>query len=70
MGDKPRNLLIPDKYWLGRSRYVRGRELQTWPDFVKGMSIALSSPEEIRYLAISVVRHEFQIKEKSGCNVF
>jgi hypothetical protein len=22
------------------------------------------------YLAISVVRHEFQIKEKSGCNVF
>jgi hypothetical protein len=32
----------------GRPRYVRGRELQTWPDFVKGMSIALSSPEEIR----------------------
>jgi hypothetical protein len=28
MGDKPRNLLIPDKYWLGRSRYVPGESFR------------------------------------------
>jgi hypothetical protein len=43
-----RNLLILDKYRLGRSHWVLGRSLQTWPDFVKGMSIALPSPEENR----------------------
>jgi hypothetical protein len=48
MAESLRNLLILDKYWLKRPRRVPERELQTRPDFVKGMSIALSSPEEIR----------------------
>jgi hypothetical protein len=43
-----RNLLILDRYWLGGAPWVPGRSLQTWPDGVKGMSIALSKPEEIR----------------------
>jgi hypothetical protein len=39
-----RNLLILDKYWLGGP----GKSLQTWPDFVKGISIAQASSKEIR----------------------
>jgi hypothetical protein len=41
-----RNLLILDKYWRNRPRRIRG-VLPARPDFLKGMSIALSSPEEI-----------------------
>jgi hypothetical protein len=39
-----RNLLILDKYSLGGP----GTSLQTWPDFVKGISIAEASSKEIR----------------------
>jgi hypothetical protein len=43
-----RNLLILDEYWLGWSQCVPERLLQTSPDFVKGISIAQTSPKEIR----------------------
>jgi hypothetical protein len=55
-----RNLLILDKYWLGRSAWVPGRSHQTRPDFVKGMSFALSSPEEIRSTAMLAKDHGCQ----------
>jgi hypothetical protein len=34
-----RNLLILDKYYLGRSQWVPGRTLQTWPDFLKACQL-------------------------------
>jgi hypothetical protein len=47
MAQSLRNLLILDNISSGAPGRF-GEITQTWPNFVKGMSIALSSGEEIR----------------------
>jgi hypothetical protein len=43
-----RNLLILDRYWLRRSRWVPMRAPQTWPGGMKAYQLLFRIPREIR----------------------